>query len=275
MKLKNTYPILLFFYCILFHFFSCQERMVTRHSWLYEIENLNTPEEIDAYWKKIKNLDQSKRGKNSSDSLDNENFKKVLAMIKNHGHPKNNIPHIIFTHQSSCEVMEYYFPIFHKGFLAGKADTFWFLHNVRGMYRCRYARDCGDLTSENYLKVLKQLDEVVLSNQLSFDIENVDSLYQETMNNINSITAAPIIESWMNVSKDIYNLHIVNEQFYLHKIWRDKSYGYPQKISKDTSNTRFYFQNSMDKIHFRLDSLNNLCIYDGETEKSKYWPVEK
>lgn len=107
-----------------------------------EIKSLNTKSEIDAYWQTIKDLDQKLRGLETSDSNDNSNFKKVIITLKYHGFPAHSkIPILIAIHQKSAWVNEYYFPIFYSAYQAGKADSAWFFHYLRGIYRNRFDRD--------------------------------------------------------------------------------------------------------------------------------------
>ena len=97
-----------------------------------EVQALQGPEEVPAYWEDIERTDQAHRGLNTIDSLDNIDLKKVILMIQYHGYPTGNpVPNLVFTHQRSAYVREHYFPILLLAWEQAQADTFWFMRNVR------------------------------------------------------------------------------------------------------------------------------------------------
>ena len=263
-------PQILIIFCTVCLWF-CSETK-PEYPWQSNIDILKSEDQILAYWNEIRRLDQSKRGRSSSDSLDNDNFKKVIYMINNHGYPKrSNIPNMVFTHQSSCGVLENYFPIFHDAYLSGDADTVWFMHNVKGMHRCRFGRDWVQPNQSNYMEVLARLDEKVLSNIRNFDLRNFDLLYDEHIKEVAKIRSGELLNRWENDSNDTLKLYKSHENYFLEKIWRDGSSHFPQKVIVDKrSFSPINYFHSWDGLHFRKDEKNNLYIYKDETVLFEY-----
>ncbi len=152
-----------------------------------EILALRTEAQVTRYWRKIRKVDQAHRGLNTIDSLDNLNLKKTILMIRHHGFPKGNMtPNLVLTHQRSAYVREHYFPIFHEAYKAAEADSFWFLPNVRGLHRGRYARYIVQPTASNYISVLDRLSEWIPA-EVRYDHSPFDSLFTTYLRDVEHI----------------------------------------------------------------------------------------
>lgn len=250
---------------------SCNDTSSVRYPWMDEIDTFTTQSQIDNYWDEIDAIDNSKRGAQSIDSLDNDNFKKVIYMIEQHGYPNQNItPNLVLTHQSSCDVMEHYFPIFHNAFLTGKADTFWFLHNVRGLHRCRYARDFKEVTADNYLEIIERTAPDILSANPRFDLSEFDKLYNNYRADIAYFTGNKIVRQWINKENDTLRVYQKNEDYYLHKIWRDNTYAFPQPVIVTIDSVlTINFVNSWNDLHYKTNG-NKLYQYAENEIKDTY-----
>lgn len=225
-----------------------------------EIKSLDSDEKISAYWNELKVSDQLFRGLETKDSIDNLNFKKAITLIKYHGYPKGSyIPNIIFTHQRSAYVREYYFPIFHKAYLDGYADTSWFCHNVNGMHRSRYERDYVNTDSKNYHLVLGRLNQWI-NKDLSYDLSPFDSLYQSYLDDVNRIIATTPIYKWKSPNNSVISIYEINGIQYFHKMWADSSYAMPQIIERINQGWIIY-SDSIGKINYRIEKNGNLSLY--------------
>lgn len=252
---------------LLLIFISCKEKNSPLEK---EISNLN-PAEVISYWEYLFQMDQTFRGLESVDSIDNINFKKMVLMIKHHGYPtktehseKANVtPNIIFTHQSSPYVCEKYFPILHEAFLQEKADTFWFLHNVKGLSRGKYTRDIirgRDLNPDDIPTILNQL-KMPLEPKPNFDLSNFDQLHQKFIEEVQQIQSGKRLGEWINDKNDFYSIFDFNDELFIQKMYRDSSYGFPQKVKYFPKEKKYLYIDDLgfaDK--FSIDSISNLKV---------------
>jgi len=255
------------FLILLSIFISCKEKISPLEK---EISELN-PAEVISYWEYMHQMDQTFRGLESVDSIDNINFKKMVLMIKHHGYPTKNdfsekvnvTPNLIFTHQRSPYITEKYFPILHEAFLQEKADTFWFLHNVRGLQRGRFGRDIArgrDMTSDDIATVLNQLN-LPLEPKPNFDLNNFDQLHHNFIKEVQQIHSGKRLGEWVNDKNDFYSIFDFNNQLFIHKMYRDSSYSFPQKVSFLSNEKRYIYLNNLGFAdEFSIDSNGDLTV---------------
>lgn len=234
------------------------------------IRGLRTPDEVHRMWEKIGLDDQTHRGLGTIDSIDNRNFKLMLLLIKHHGYPVGSItPNVIFTHQRSVYVREHYFPILHKAYVDGKADTFWFMHNVRGIHRGRSGFDLLQPSDSTYGQVLDRMAPY-LPDHITFDLAPFDSLYNTFMKDVVRITSSPAVHRWVNAQEDRLSIHQVSKKLYLFKLWGDGSYGLPQRIQRDPNSNKYTFWDPANKTYLIIDTAGNLTVKGGQGRPQRY-----
>ncbi len=242
-----------------------------------EIKNLKTPEEINKYWENIRELDQSKRGLNSDSILDNNNYKKVILLIKYHGYPKGSIiPNLIAVHQNSRYVNEYYFPIFYQAYKNGEADSFWFLHSLRGLHRERFGRDLirnnaitvGTWSYYGHQLSPKDMDTVVkrlskfLNKKVDFSIQKFDSLFEKYYSDVRLITNSELLDQWLSNENTRYYFYKFQNKIYYQKIYPDNSFGFPIEIKFNKEKNQYEYLEWIDNDFFIIDDNKNLQIYE-------------
>jgi hypothetical protein len=238
-----------------------------------EVLSLQGPQEIAAYWQVIQDADQAHRGLNTIDSLDNVNLKKVILMIEYHGYPKGNlVPNLVFTHQRSAYVREYYFPILLQAWEKAEADTFWFMRNVRGLHRGRFARDFVEPDAGNYRAVLDRVSPWV-ADSLSYDLAPFDSLYSAYLRDVRRITDAPPVRQWATPENDRTTWYEVDGVLYTHKVWRDGSYAMPQPIAPDPESGAYNYLLDVPGTYLRIGQDGALRVYAGNREPNWIAPV--
>lgn len=244
-----------------------------------EISGLKSQNEIQDFWNTIHKIDQSNRGRNVDKLKDVENFKRVILMIKHHGYPTgfcygcnskdstkklNFTPNIVFTHQSSMYLREYYFQIFLKAYNDGKANEFWFLHNVRGLTLGRYSRIFYDKRVEN-LEGNLAIMEPFLNKEITYDISKVDSLYMLHWKESDLITnSIPIYSENIKIyyfldlfARDKINIYELNNEFYCQKLYRDGTFCMPQKIIYDKNLDSINYSEIVNNLNFNTTILSD------------------
>lgn len=221
-----------------------------------EIRNLKTNEEIQNYWLKLKELDQSHRGLETINSIDNDNYKKAILTIKHHGFPaQSKIPFVIAIHQKSSFVNEYYFPIFYSAYRTGQADSNSFYHYFRGLYRNRFGRDLirgRQIEDADVDSILVYLTPF-LKTTCDYNINPFDSLFNLYNSEINKITIQDTLGAWRNEGNDyIYLLKYTGKTYFL-KVWRDNSHGWPQEVKCIRSKKRYDFMFKTHKDYVLID----------------------
>lgn len=229
-----------------------------------EIKNLRSPEEIQNYWVNLNNLDQSKRGINTDDTLDNNNFKKVILLIKYYGYPKGSrIPNIIATHQRAGYVLEYYFPILYQAYKSGEADTSWFFHNLRGIHRTRFGRDFirgRKIEPKDVDTLIKRLSPFI-NTEIDLSIDKFDSLYNKYIFDLNSITNSEILYSWVTADKSHCFFYRFQNKIYYHLLYQDNSCTFPQEIKLNIDKNQYEYVDSFDNDFFIINDKSNLQIF--------------
>ena len=229
-----------------------------------EINNIKSDEDLAKYWINIKDIDQSKRGLASSDSIDNVNYKKVILLVEKFGYPINSIiPNLVAIHQRSLYVNEYYFPIYYNAYKSGKADTFWFYQQLRGIHRGRFGRDYirgRKLTDKDVDTLMKRLSPY-LNSTLDFSILKFDSLYSKYIADLNKITTSELIHKWKNKENDMYCFYRYNNKLFYHKVYSDGSGGWPQEIKFNELENRYEYIYVIHKDYFKIDANNDLQIF--------------
>ncbi len=235
----------------------------TAQDYVEEIKAIKGEEEITEYWKSIKELDQTYRGASSIDSIDNINFKKTILMIQHHGYPSDlPTPNLVFTHQRSTYVREYYFPIFHKAYKDGIANNFWFMHNVRGLHRGRFPMDFTQPDDANYLTVLKRID-THLNTEVDYNLEPFDTLYSNYIIDVHRITETAPILQWKNEYSDTISFYKFNDKTYIQKVWRDGSYKMPLEITRNNLTNKYEYVKDAGAISMKINQEGKLLIYKG------------
>lgn len=243
---KMKYHILFVLY-ILFYSDSFSQDFET------EIRNLKTNEEVQNYWLKLKELDHSHRGLETIDTNDNNNYKKAILTIKHHGFPaQSKIPFVIAIHQKSTFVNEYYFPIFYSAYQSGLADSSWFYHYLRGLYRKRFDRDLirgRQIEAADVDSILVYL-KPFLKTTCDYNINPFDSLFNLYNSEINKITTQDTLSKWRNEDNDWIYLFKYARKTYFLKVWRDNSHGWPLevKLTKGRQRLNFTFKTHNDYV---------------------------
>lgn len=198
-----------------------------------EIRNLKTNKEVENYWLRLKELDHNHRGLATIDTNDNNNYKKAILAIKYHGFPaQSKIPFVIAVHQKSTFVNEYYFPIFYSAYQSGLADSNWFYHYLRGLYRKRFDRDVirgRQIEATDVDSILTYLSPF-LKTACDYSINSFDSLFNLYHAEVNKITVQDTLSKWTNEDNDWIYVFGCAEKTYFLKVWRDKSHGWPQEV---------------------------------------------
>lgn len=220
--------------------------------------------EVEEYWETMHYIDQSKRGTETDVQADNDNFKKVILMIRYHGYPTGSlIPNLIFTHQRSTYVREHYFPVFYEAYKNGKADTSWFLHNLRGMFRDRFGCDlikdrklnAGDV--DTLLSHLKPF----ISGEIDLTITKFDSLYTSYIHDINKIKQGNRLYKWSSSDGTTHSFYRLGDKLYYLKEHADKSGPFPQLIIADADVKTYRYVERVNEDYFVLDNELNLNIF--------------
>ncbi|GAB1449247.1 hypothetical protein MASR2M44_22720 [Bacteroidota bacterium] len=240
-----------------------------------EIKSLTTKSEIEAYWQIIKDLDQKLRGPETSDSNDNSNFKKVIITLKYHGFPAHSkIPILVAIHQKSAWVNEYYFPIFYSAYQAGKADSAWFFHYLRGIYRNRFDRDLvrgRPIEAKDVKLFLAQLSPF-LKLECDFSIEPFDSLFNRHIEELNKLRNHDTLGIWKNEQNDRIYLFSHSGKFHFLKIWRDNSHSLPQEVFSNQNQTRFDFTSKKYNDYVLIEGRN--LIYHQEFKPTEIYSLK-
>jgi len=225
-----------------------------------EIRNLKTKEEIQHYWLRLKELDQNHRGLETIDSNDNNNYKKAILTIKHHGFPaQSRIPFVIAVHQQSTFVNEYYFPIFYSAYQSGLADSSWFYHYLRGLYRNRFDRDLirGRQIEDTDVDSILIYLTPFLKTTCDYSINPFDSLFNLYNSEISKITTQDTLSAWRNEDNDWIYLFSYTGKTYFLKVWRDKSHGWPQEVilTKGRQRVDFTLKTHNDYVHIKEKKL--------------------
>jgi hypothetical protein len=195
-------------------------------------------------------------------------------MIKHHGYPEGNItPNIVFVHQRSNFVCEYYFPIFYQAFISAKADTFWFLHNVRRLHRGRYDRDFLQPDVSNYSQVISRLIPY-LNKNIDYSIEPFDNLYHSYIDTLDKINSYEIIGHWHRDFYGDYNLFLYQkgEQLFIERK-REKSIIMPQEVLYNKETKTYTYKDPCCGIEYQIID-DNMCKYVNGELKSTFTPIQ-
>ena len=240
-----------------------------------QIRHLRSVSDVEGMWEMISTADQTHRGMNTVDSIDNLNFKRMLLLITYHGYPVGSIvPNMVFTHQRSAYVREHYFRILQNAYRDGDADEYWFLHNVRGMHRGRFGFDLLQPTATNYEQVLSRLSPF-LNDSVTYDLAPFDSLFSTYIADVQRITSSPATHRWINEEGDRISIHSVDDTLYLFKLWGDGSYGLPQQIRLNKSTVKYTFVEPANKSNLAIDPSGNLTIKGGNRRPHVYRVVDQ
>ena len=227
---------------------------------------------VTLYWQTIMHDDNDHRGRNTIDSLDNVNLKKTILMIRYHGYPKGNVtPNLVFTHQRSDYVREHYFPIFLDAYLNAKADTGWFMHNVLGLHRGRFARDLVQPDVSNYQTVLARMSPWV-PQEVSYDLAPFDSLFTTYVRDVKRITSGEPIKQWRTKENDRITWYRVDGTLYTYKFWRDGSYSTPQAIFHDPPSGRYRYREDVPGTWLEIAADGSLVVFSGGHEQYRVPP---
>jgi hypothetical protein len=236
----------------------------------HQIRNLRSAAEVEGMWASISTADQAHRGLGTVDSIDNLNFKRMVLLIKHHGYPTGSItPNVVFTHQRSAYIREHYFPILHQAYLDGKADAYWFMHNVKGLHRGRFGFDLVQPSDSTYERLLARLSPY-LNGSVSYDLGAFDSLYTSYIKDVERIISARATHRWVNAENDRVSIHHVREDFYFFKLWSDGSYGMPQRIHRNPNGNKYTFVEPANKAYLIVDTAGNLTIKGGQLRPQHY-----
>jgi hypothetical protein len=240
--MKNTFTLISILFTLLVF---CQKSNTELEK---EISSLKDSTEIRSYWNQIHQDDQSVRGKVTveAEKMDRQNIKRVLLMFKYHGYPngfcygcknksiqQNNFtPNIVITHNRVTEVSEIMFPFLQKAYEEGKANEFWYIHNLRGMVRKRYGRDFYEKTKENIPLFIEKLNPY-LKKDISYDLDEIDILFNEYDKKLNSILTSKLIftKKKKGIRNNIYQIE--NGKLFWQKSYSDNSFNFPQEIYFD------------------------------------------
>ena len=237
-----------------------------------EIRDLPSDDWVTLYWQLIDKTDQAHRGLRTIDSLDNDNFKRTILMIRYHGYPEgNNTPNRVFTHQRSAYVCEHYFPVFLDAFLNAKADTFWFMHNVLGLQRGRFARGFVEPDVSNYKTVLARMSRWV-PKEVSYDLTPFDSLFTTYMRDVKRITGGEPVKQWRTKDNDRITWYRVDGMLYTYKFWRDGSYSTPQAIFLDPSDERYRYREEVPGTWLEIAADGSLVVFSDSHEQYRAAP---
>ncbi len=273
--MKTIQIIFILLFILINNWATCQ---LTNEELDHEIAALKSENEIQQYWNTIHKIDQSNRGRNVDKLKDVDNFKRVILMFKYHGYPTgfcygcnspdstknlNFTPNIVFTHQSSMYLREYYFQIFLKAYNDGMANEFWFLHNVRGLTLGRYDRVFYEKKVEN-LKSNLVIMEPYLNKEITYDISKVDSLYMLHWKESNLFTNSNLLYSenikiyyFLDVfARDKINIYELNNEYYCQKLFRDGSFCMPQKIIYDKNLDTINYREIVNNLNFNTNILS-------------------
>jgi len=238
-----------------------------------EISALKSDKEIREYWIKIHKDDQSVRGKvtDVQREMDRENIKKMILLFKFYGYPsgfsfgnkpsssnQNNFtPNIVLTHNKVLAVNELMFPILKQAYIEGKANEFWYIHNLRGMTRARYGRDFYTKTKENIPKFYEKLSPFV-KDTITYDLEKIDSIFKEHDLKLSEILNSKLVfsEKKKRVRHNIYKTDA--GKMYWQKVFSDGSFNFPQEIYLDKENhcLRYHLLDEVIKNDVLVDSIN-------------------
>lgn len=226
------------------------------------IMKLSSQKEIDSVWNAIYVADQSYRRIKTNDFIDNLNFKKSILMIKHHGYPKGNItPNVVFTHQRSNYICEYYFPLFLKAYENGNANEDWFMHNVKRLYRGRYNRDLIEHPTRDSFKIVTNKLIQYIGHPIDYSIEKFDSLFNSYLNDLSCIISSKVIGKWETLLKNntTYFLIVydVNGKLYLQKRY-DRDVILPQEVIYDNTTKTYTYRKDNCNMAFKIDLNGNI-----------------
>ena len=217
-------------------------------------------EQVKSMWEEILVKDQSARGVNSIDSVDNNNFVLTMYLIEQHGYPDNFVPNLVFTHQSCKPCRTKYIPIFYKYFNEGKIDTFWFLHNLRGVFRGEYGRDLIRDSIPKARQISEYSKLIDLEEEVYFNDEEYYFMLNKYRNYVDEIHEGDKVGEWLNISEDVHRIWQRNGQYYYEKVYRDNSSNGPIQINKLNSNLFEFTQDIGYRDKLEIDSNNNLVV---------------
>ena len=237
-----------------------------------EIRDLPSEDWVTLYWQMIKEADQTHRGLQTIDSLDNVNLKKTILMIRYHGYPKGSmVPNLVFTHQRSAYVCEYYFPIFLDAFLNAKADTGYFMHNVYRLQLDRFAGDHMRINVSNYQSVLARMSRWI-PKEVSYDLSPFDSLYTTYMRDVEHITSGKPVKQWRTKDNDRITWYAVGDTLYTQKVWRIYGDAMPQAIFLDPSNDHYRYREEIPGMWMEIATDGSLLVFSDGVEKGRVPP---
>lgn len=253
-----------------------------------EIIDLNAKEVI-SYWEHLYQLDQTFRGLESNDSIDNDNFRKMVLLIKHHGYPSkkehgekaNLTPNIIFTHQTSSYVVKTYFPILHEALQQGKADTTWFLHNLYGLQKCDYSRSIirgREIMIDDIPTIFNHVN-LPLDAKPNYDLSSFDQFYQDYIDEVQQIQSGQRLGEWKNERMGHYSIFAWNNNFYIQHMYIDSSYTKPQQVHFSKMKSEFTYDNNLgfdDKfsIDTNLDLVVKIDLQNGKIKSILYKKVK-
>jgi hypothetical protein len=240
-----------------------------------EISSLNDSKQLQEYWISLHKKDQSVRGKFSETQtkVDRENLKKMVTLIKYHGYPSgfcygcvapttgNFTPNIIVTHSTVRLVNEFVFPILKEAYNEGKANEFWYIHNLMGMVRSRYGRDFYEKKVENISKFYEKLEPFV-AKKVQYDLVVIDSLYKVHDKELNEILTSTLIFSkkQKGIRNNIYKLN--NGKLYWQRVYTDGSFNFPQEIYfDDKKGLRYVLNNEIIDDITLIKNLDKFIVY--------------
>ena len=233
-----------------------------------------TETQVDSVWQSIFESDQNHRTEKTVDSIDNLNFKKTIILIQEYGYPEGNItPNVVFVHQRSNFVCEYYFPIFREAFVAAKADTFWFMHNVRRLHRGRFNQDFVQPNEANYEEVLDRMAPFLNLN-VDYSVEPFDSLFTSYIDVMDNMALNPKVGHWHTDFYGDYQLVIykVGDKLFLENK-RERSVILPQEVLYNETTKSYKYVYDCCGIEFRVDKEGNIAEYFEGVEKKLFVPI--
>ncbi len=167
-------------------------------------------------------------------------------------------------------MLEYYFPIYYNTFKTEVADTFMFLHNVKGVFRMRYARDLyyeKDLKTTDIKSVLKPQKRYI-NKKVNYNVSLIDSLYEKYITEVNTIIYSKILYRFRTVNNDYYSIYNYTGKLFIHKMWRDSSSAIPQQIKYNKQTKQYKYVRKFNDDYFIMDE-KNLIIYKNAKEVDK------
>lgn len=225
------------------------------------ILRLSSEAEIAAYWEQIKQADQTHRGLESDQEIDNGNFKKTLLMIRHHGFPRESLaPYLVFVHQTSGYVVQHYLSVLVTAFERSEADTFWTMHCIRAAHRSIYATDLIQPDPSNYHTVLERLPRYRRGDP-DLDLAPFDSLYAAYQNDVHRVIDTKPIRSWIDDEGDHVNWYSLGDSLYTHTMWSDSSYSMPQRVDFNAATGKYTFAHGISDTYMEIAPSGALLCY--------------